>query len=421
MIQRIYRKLHTSGRHFWDFIGTALLDQTLVSGISFFVGFFLARHLGMDLFGRFSLLMLVAYFSLEVQRALVIAPMMALLAKEDDPSYLAQLGYLQMGLNLVLSLGSSGFVYLSGYLFPKWGIAPLAFLAFFLVFARLQQEFLRRIFFVQNFSRRALILDTITFFCILLSIFALVHFERLSLNNVLWWHVAAYLCPSFLFMRHVLHPQWLLSHWPKIIKEHITFGQWLLGSTLVQFLSSNWLVMISGAILGAGTVGIFKSAQYLTGGVTMLFQALENVVPLRLARLYRLPDPSLRHRYIKAVALFLLVFISGYVLAMAYCVPFFAHYMHVGNETLFYRLSIGLLLQCFLLGPVLLLGYILRAQAKTKPIFYTNIVTASASVLTASFVVVTWREMGIVYGISLIQFFVIISLSLFIWKGRQRA
>ena len=421
MIKRVYHRLRLSGHRFWNFIGTAMLDQTLVSGSSFFVGFFLAKHLGMNLFGQFSLLLLTAYFCLEIQRALVIAPMMTILADEEDTSYLSQLGYLQMFLNLFLSIGATCFVFLSGFIFPKWGIAPLAFLTFFLVFARLQQEFLRRVFFVQGFSKRALTLDMITFSCITLSVIALAKYHRLSLDNVLWWHVAAYLCPSFLFMRYVLHPQWLLDQWPRIIKNHVDFGQWLVGSSIVQFLSSNWFVMVSGAILGASTVGLFKSAQYLTGGVTMLFQALENVVPLKLARLYRQPNVMLRTKYMKAVALFLFIFIAGYTLIMLNFVPFFAHYMRVQDTLLFSHLALALLLQTFLLGIVLLLGYILRAQSHTKPIFYTNIITALISVSTASFIVATWREMGIVYGISFIQSIVIMSLSLFITCGRRYA
>ena len=124
MFKRLYRFIHHSSRHFWDFIGNALLDQVLVSGISFFVGFFLAKHLGVTLFGQFSLLMLIAYFCLEIQRALIIAPMMTLLAQKDDTAYLFQLGYLQMILNLILSVGAAFSSRHRVICFPSGGLAP---------------------------------------------------------------------------------------------------------------------------------------------------------------------------------------------------------------------------------------------------------------------------------------------------------
>ena len=215
-------------------------------------------------------------------------------------------------------------------------------------------------------------------------------------------------------MRYILPPRIETTQWQDIINEHLTFGRWLVGSSLVQFLSSNWLIMMSGAMLGASTVGIFKSAQYLTGGVTMLFQALENVVPLRLARLYRLSDQTLRCKYIKSVALFLLIFISIYIAIMIHFIPFFLHYMQIQDETMYYRLASALLFQSFLLGPVLLLTYILRAQSYTKAIFYTNTITALFTLLTGPLIIMTWHEMGIVYGLSAIQFIVMICLSVFV-------
>lgn len=397
-----------------------MLDQVMVSGVSFFVGFYLVRHLGINQFGQFSLILIISYFCLEVQRAMVISPMMTLMARNESPDYLPQLAYLQIFFNFIISVLAAAFVFASGYLFPKWGIGDQALLTLFIIFARLQQEFPRRIFFVQNNARRALLLDAITFSLILGSVWMLVHTERLSLSNVLWWHVAAYLCPSFLAMAYIVHPKIKWVECVAITREHLFFGRWLVGGTIVQFFSTNWLIMISGAMLGASTVGLIKSAQYLLGGITMLFQAMENVVPLRLARLYHKADATLTRRFLLYLIAFIGTFTGFYVVVMMYMVPFFSDYLNIVDKPLFYNIAMGLIWQSFLFSAVLLLTYILRAKSLTKPIFYTHALSAFLTVTLAPAAIRLWHEMAVVYGIAIIQIIAIICFSLFIMHVNKR-
>lgn len=421
MLLRLYSIFKRLSHSLWHFVGAAMLDQIMVSGVNFFVGFYLARQLGISQFGQFSLILLIIFFCLEIQRALVIAPMMTLMAKNDHPDYLPQLGYMQIFFNITASLGATAFVFASGFIFPKWHIGHLSFLTFFITFARLQQEFLRRVFFVQSHARRALILDAITFTLILLSIWFLAHSQRLTLANVLWWHVAGYLCPSFLAMTYTLHPRIKWAECLTICRDHLQFGRWLVGGTIVQFFSSNWLIMISGAILGASTVGLIKSAQYLLGGATMLFQALENVVPLRLARLYHQPDPALPRRYLRNLTAFVFIFTAAYTLVMLYLIPFMANYLKVSDYKLFYQVAVIFLCQTFLYGSVLILTYILRARSLTKAVFYTHTLTALLTITLAPAAIRIWQEMAVVYGIGIAQVVAILCFIFFIRRAPQHA
>ncbi len=421
MVNAVYQFTYRYLHFIWRFVGVAIVDQVMVSGVSFIVGFYLARHLGIALFGQFSLLMLITYFCLELQRAVITAPMMTFLAHDDNPDYLTQLGYIQIIFNGVLSITAAGFVYASGFIFAKWGIQAYSSLSLFIVFARLQQEFLRRTFFVQNFSRRALTLDAITFVCILGSIMTLVHTHRLSLSNVLWWHIAAYLCPSFLAMRYVLTPLTQTGNWRLIVAKHLRFGKWLAGGTVVQFLSSNWLIMMSGAILGASTVGLIKSAQYLMCGVTMLFQAFENIVPLQLARLYRKNDQRHTQQYLRQFGLILMGFVVLYIAIMIPLIPLFAEYLKITDKPLFHNLAVNLLLQGILLGIVLILNYMLRARSITRPIFMTHSLTAIITVTSAPYIIANNHEMGVVHGLGIIQCIVIACLSFALYRNRTHA
>jgi O-antigen/teichoic acid export membrane protein len=404
----------------WDFIGAALLDQMLVSGVSFLIGIYLAKALGIAQFGQFSLILLITYFCLELQRALIIAPMMTYAAVEDNAVYLPQLGFMQMIFNLAVSLGATAFILLSSFYFPKWQIGSFAGVAGFIVFSRMQQEFLRRIFFVQDHPIRALVLDIITFSTLLLAVIMLTMTHRLSLKNILWWHTAAYLCPSFLSMTYLLKDKIDTAAWSPIYKKHLAFGRWLMGGAMVQFLSSNWLIMSGGALLGAKAVGLIKAAQYLLGGVTMLFQALENVVPLKLARLYQKGDHTAASDYLFKISLFLVCFVTFYIVMMLNLVPVVARYLKVTDLHLFVKIARLLLLQSFLYGPILILTYILRAHAMTRPIFITHSITAVLTVLAAPVIIPLWHEMAIVYGLATIQMIVIIFFSFFVYRSSRR-
>ena len=78
MIERAANFL-TRHRHFnW-----ALADQIIVSGANFLTALLLARHLGPEEFGRFTLAWLVVLFVTSLQAGLIVSPMMSVGPKLD--------------------------------------------------------------------------------------------------------------------------------------------------------------------------------------------------------------------------------------------------------------------------------------------------------------------------------------------------
>ncbi|HEY1096070.1 MAG TPA: hypothetical protein VGF14_02400, partial [Alphaproteobacteria bacterium] len=221
---------------------------------------------------------------------------------------------------------------------------------------------------------------------------------------------------------YLLQENVTIRAWREIYLKHLAFGRWLIGGAVVQFFSSNWLLMSGGAVLGAHAVGLIKSAQYLLGGVTMLFQALENVVPFKLARYYQKNDRVGRHDYLFKMSVFLFFFIILYVGLMLYLTPFFAHYLRIGNNDTASFIAVArlLLVQSVLYGPILMLTYMLRAQKLTRPIFLTHAVTAVVTVLAGPIIIPIWHEMAIVYGLGAIQVAVMIFFSIFVYRASKR-
>ena len=72
----------------YSHINWALADQTMVSGVNFLTGILLARYLGLEEFGRFTLAWMAVLFVNSLQSGLIVQPMMSIGPKqaEDETS-----------------------------------------------------------------------------------------------------------------------------------------------------------------------------------------------------------------------------------------------------------------------------------------------------------------------------------------------
>ena len=64
-------------------VNWALADQAMVSGVYFLTGILLARYLGLEEFGRFTLAWMAVLFANSIQHAMIIAPMMSIGPKQS--------------------------------------------------------------------------------------------------------------------------------------------------------------------------------------------------------------------------------------------------------------------------------------------------------------------------------------------------
>lgn len=71
MIQLALRRLARYSHANW-----ALADQTMICGVNFLTAILVARYLGDDEFGRFTLAWMVVLFVKNLQHAMIVSPMM---------------------------------------------------------------------------------------------------------------------------------------------------------------------------------------------------------------------------------------------------------------------------------------------------------------------------------------------------------
>lgn len=281
----------TSGRRKTQF---AFVDQVIVSGANFVTGFLLARAVGPEGYGQFTLLFNIVLFLFGVQAALIHSPLFVLggsVSREERTRYfgsvvLAEAGYLLFAMALM-----SVFVVVANALRPQWHMASLSVPLVFCTGAFLLQEFVRRYQFARDRAGTAMVNDLVA------------HGTKVAVlcGFVLWWQldtpgalytiggsallgaaVALALAPA----RSAARPPPGLGALRRTLPAHWNFGKWLLAENLAYLCSAQLVIYLTAHLISASAVGGMTAAMNIIGAANVLFLAMENVVPSRAAQIH---------------------------------------------------------------------------------------------------------------------------------------
>ena len=389
-------------------VNWALADQAMVSGVNFITGILLARFLGIEEFGRFTLAWMAVLFVNSIQHALINSPMMSIGPKQSKagmPSYYGAVFVQQAvfsGAVFVLLLAG---VTLSAKVFPEWQVSgfalPLAATALGFQF----QDFLRRYFFTRERPAAAFASDAVRYLGQLaLLVWLFIAFrEVMDTANVLWViTLTAVIATTFssFFVERI--------RWDKVVLRtttlrHWRFSSWLGASALLEWASGNLFIIAAGALLGPIAVGALKAAQNLMGITHILFMGLENVVPVRAAWHLKQGGKKALSQYVRQVA------ILGGLATMAIAVtaaiaPEFWLGLVFGDE---YR-EYGFILQWYAAIYVVIflnlpLRSALRALESTRPIFLAYLWAGIFSILGVYSMITLLGLTGVVGGIAIVN------------------
>lgn len=272
-------------------VNWALADQTMVSGVNFLTGILLARYLGIEEFGRFTLVWMSVLFVNSLQHALINSPMMSIGPKQPKaelPAYYGAVIVQQIVFSCVVFLALFAGVHWSEVFFSEWKVEGLALPLAAVALALILQDFLRRYFFTQSLAPVAFAIDAIRYVGQIVVLLWLFVFSQADMDSarVLWviatLSMLAAIVGGFFVERIEIHAKALkataIRHWH--------FSKWLAGSSLMQWTSGNFFLISAGTVLGPTAVGALRAAQNLMGITHILFQGLENIVPIQASRYY---------------------------------------------------------------------------------------------------------------------------------------
>jgi O-antigen/teichoic acid export membrane protein len=395
-------------------INWALADQAMVSGVNFLTGILLARFLGVEAYGRFTLAWISVLFVNSIQMALIVAPMMSIgpkLAEEDVHAYYGSV-FVQQACFAVISL----ILIFVGVEFsqlyrPEWHVGnlslPLAIAGYFYQ----SQDFLRRYFFTVGKQGLAIVNDAVSYIGQLVILIGFFVTSAISMKQVLWVIAATSALAVIAGGMSLCRIDWRAGNHINVFLRHWKLSKWLTASAVLQWTSGHYFLIAAGPLLGATAVGAIKAAQNIIGILHILFQGMENIVPVRASFYYS-------QNGIRGLRIFItrVLFWGGGATAiialLAALFPVVWLHLFYGPEFE----NFGYILQSFAIIYLLVFiggpfRAILRTLEKTRPIFIAYVLMSFFSVASAKPLLDNFGVAGVMIGIFGAE--IILQLSLF--------
>jgi O-antigen/teichoic acid export membrane protein len=388
-----------------------ILDQMLVSGSNFILGILLARYLGIEGYGQFALLWLVVLFFSGLQLAYVISPMLTLSGKKSSgvlDKYLSSIIFLQFFFLIFIIIGLYFFFEIAVYFNKQWDIGDLKLYIIFTTILFLFQDFIRRYFIIKAEYYKLIFLDSIAYLGQLGIVLYFTYIDTLELKLV-FLAISISFSLSFIFGYVQIKKTSTSRVYKKLIfLKNWQISKWLVYTAILQWGSGNFFILASGAILGSWSVGVIRVMQNTMGVFSMLFQALENILPINLSKIYKKYGYKRMINYFKLqlkygtiiftlLALFISIF-SFEIIGLLYGELYVEYSYLLVGFVFIYMFNYIITLQ----------RYLLRTLELTQVIFTSYIATTAYAIISSSLFIGYFKIDGVLIGVLTMQLLTII-------------
>lgn len=403
-------------------VNWALADQTLVSGANFLTALLLARALGLEAFGVFTLAWMAVLLVNGLQHGLVTAPMMTIGPKQPADGQRAYFGaVLSHGVLFAVAAFAAlwGGGRLLGAVLDHGLVSDLALPVAAAAVACQWHDLMRRYFFMRGDAKAAFAIDAVRYvgqLAVIVALFALAG-DGATVSGVVWALAVVAIVAATWGATAVPRPVW---DWPTITAitvRHWRFGKWLTLSAVLQWVAGNLFLIAAGSLLGTAAVGALKAAQTLMGVTHVLFQGLENVAPVDAARHLERHGAAGLRAYLRTIAMagggatalvaLLAIAAPGFWLDLVFGGDYAAH----GHLLRWYAV---IYLAIFAALP-LRIG--LRTLERTREIFTAYLCMGALTVAAAYPLVLAWGTDGVCAGLLAGN----LVLTAVLWRGLRRA
>lgn len=301
-----------------------MADQALVSVMNFFTTVVLARLLGVYNFGIFSVLYISLQYLNSIQLALNVAPMLSLAPQIADPR--EKRGYLRgmAGFQYLISTGccalvAGGFLLQRLYLVPRVGNDAL-FPFMLAVFAFQVQDWFRRLCYVNERGPALFWNDVLSYTGQIAAFFALWWLHSLNVTAA-YYAIGITSLAAFGVGFTVEDMRSTLREIKQSVRRSWDAGRSLLVATQLQWLGVSGVYLVIVAIVGVRAASGIRAVLALMGPVNVLYQLLDNVIPVRAAQIYARSGEEALARYLWRATSLLTSYVGGFLLL----VSIFAH------------------------------------------------------------------------------------------------
>lgn len=403
----------------YEYINWALIDQALVSGVNFATGILLARFLGMEEFGTFTLSWAIVLFINGLQLAIVTSPMMSIGPKrpvDQEEKYYGAVFSKELIFSFFFFLLFLFAWLLAHYLMPAWKMGDILLPLAFATLGFQLQDFIRRYNFTRLSVYQALIIDAISYLGRLSLLVWGFFFIRMDSACVLWMIAVS---SGIAFIIGVPGLPRLILNWKRmqeLLKRDRQFVRWLTPAAVVQWLSGNVFLFAAGAWLEVAAAGTLKAAQNVMGVTHILFQGFENIVPVQAAQRLSSGGERALIRYLIIVTVVGICGTTAISLGIALFPEFWVDLLYEGSNQEIAKLMVWYALIYPIVFLSLMLRIWLRTLENTRSIFISYVIMTSLAIVSVYPLIRYLGIFGVPAGVLLTNIVMVISL----WVGIRK-
>ncbi len=265
-----------------------LVDQVIYSGSNFALTFWLARRLSISDFGKFSLVVLITYFMLNVSTAILIQPYQIVISKKPVAEEMGfVLKILAVSIIVLGSLFGGMYFFITHNLLPFLSnfntIENIAMLpdVFIFIGGYLFQDFFRRTLLANQEIKKVVFIDTL-----FLLVFVFLFYFHNSLSFILLAIGFSNFFSALPGVAYFLKRANFKVNHSYYLQYHLKHGKWLLSTALLQWFSGNFVVFVSGIYVGLEALGALRLVQSFFGILNVVLQTVENFLLPKIAQMY---------------------------------------------------------------------------------------------------------------------------------------
>jgi len=390
----------------------AIIDQCIVSGVTFLTGIILARSLKVAEFGIFVLAYSILLFTNNVQISLVTGPMMVLsapLKNEKLRQYITSTGVSQLFLSaliaiLILFISNSWRIFS-----PATELPAVGNVLAFTIFCFQSQQFFRRTLFSRMDLAGGLLNDTISYGLQITGILILLYIDQLSACNALY--IIAISAAIAVIIGSVQCKKFLtkdMSGFKQTIMKNWNHGRWLLGSSLSQWICYQSYFFITAFFLGTVGPAILKACQNIIAPTHIVLQSLENIIPSTASRKFTEGGMPVLRKFLNEASINILALIIPYCLFVSI---FAERFLKLFYQNLYkdYGIIVVLIAIQYIIDS-LNREYMFGLRVLDKPhkiflsFFYASIVTVIISIPLVKFFGVKGSVFGLIISVAIVLF-----------------
>lgn len=398
MIQKIRHITSKNSHQLWT-----LSDQALVSGTNFLMGILLARLLGLENYGLFAFGWMLVLFVSSVQLAFIVSPLFTLYPKHaNQENYVSAVHTIQIIFSVLVFVVCTLVVHLVFIYQPTLQVDGITYSLPLAAALFVWQDFYRRVNFTHKKPVRSFVSDAIAYGLQPIAIIALHQFGGLTIHTT-------FLSMSVLFWCAILYNGFKITRTYDIniikntMMENWSFSKYLVGTSLLQWVSGNFFIIVAGGILGPIAIGAVRIAQNIVGVLHVLFSAMENSMPIKGAEILARNGALATLTYFKKMLLkggaFTLVVLGLIALASEPLIEFFYGAAYLSSINILLGFT-GIYVLVFL-GTIL--GFVIRTFEMNHIFFWSYIATTAFSLLSAHLFISQMGVYGVLLGLLITQ------------------